>query len=39
MAMKVRALILKNETFDNLNEQQSWDYDQMTAHRGRAKTG
>jgi len=37
MSLKVRALILKNETFENLHEQQNWDYDQMTAHRGRAR--
>src|SRR5512136_912003 len=37
MALKTRALILKNETFEDLHEQQNWDYNQMTAHRGRAK--
>lgn len=37
MALKVRALILKNETFENLTAQQDWDYGRMTAHAGRAK--
>jgi streptogramin lyase len=37
MALKTRALILKNETFEDLHDQQNWDYNQMTAHHGRAK--
>ena len=37
MALKVRALILKNEKFEDLHDQHDWDYSQMTAHRGRAR--
>jgi streptogramin lyase len=37
MGMTARALILKNETFEDLHEQHDWDYGQMTAHRGRAR--
>lgn len=38
MTLKVRALILKNEKFQDLEEQRNWDYGQMTAHRGRARS-
>jgi sugar lactone lactonase YvrE len=37
MALKVRALILRNETFGDLFDQQTWGYDQMARHPGRRK--
>jgi streptogramin lyase len=37
MGLKVRAMILRNETFRDLDDQQNWDYDQMASHPGRRK--
>lgn len=37
MGLKVRALILRNEEFGDLHDQQNWDYDRMSSDPGRAK--
>ena len=36
MTLDVKALILKNEHYDNLLAQEAWDYKDMKAHKGRA---